>query len=54
MSSKASHIDITANKTEIFISGALPSNTGVKNMLHEYTSKKKIKNLESDMKNNTE
>lgn len=41
LSSKGSHIDTIANKPEICILGAFPSNTGVKNTLHEYTYKKK-------------
>lgn len=41
LSSKGSHIDTIANKPEICILGSFPSNTGVKNILHEYTYKKK-------------
>lgn len=37
LSSKASHIQTIANKPEMCILDAFPSNTGVKNILHEYT-----------------
>lgn len=55
LSSKGSHIDTIANKPEICILGAFPSNTGVKkHTTWIHIQKKIIKNIECDMKNEKE